>query len=360
MKNLLKRYRPFCFFGAVILIVFLWFFGYGVPVTIAGVVLFIFTELSATSLENVMAELNFRRNVAEDNDKDIREGADTVHAFGREEYENFRVTADIDNYSNRAQFYLIAKRGQQVYTKLIIGIAVMVVLTMTYLNNGTESPLVVFSALAGTVAALCSIALCRREITINDDENSPEKPPEDESFVINEIPENPRGAEIEAAAVTCFYDENPAVNGITLKIKAGERFGIIGRTNSGKTSLLNIITRKILPNSGEVYIDGAVLWYMTETLVADIFANRIAVFDNEKPDGDFKGKTVIIASQKTSDVMDCDRIAVLDTGMIDAIGTHETLLSNNCLYRDLYTAENPGTSLPPMKDDFSEILGKME
>ena len=43
---------------------------------------------------------------------------------------------------------------------------------------------------------------------------------------------------------------------INLKIKDGEKIGIVGRTGSGKTSLINALTRIIEPRSGQIIIDG--------------------------------------------------------------------------------------------------------
>lgn len=53
--------------------------------------------------------------------------------------------------------------------------------------------------------------------------------------------------------------ETPALRGVSLEIRAGESFGIIGKTGSGKSTLLDLILGILEPTSGTVLIDGTPL-----------------------------------------------------------------------------------------------------
>jgi ATP-binding cassette, subfamily B, multidrug efflux pump len=47
----------------------------------------------------------------------------------------------------------------------------------------------------------------------------------------------------------------PALKGISLRIPAGKKVAIVGRTGSGKTTLVQLITRMFEPDSGQIFLD---------------------------------------------------------------------------------------------------------
>ena len=52
--------------------------------------------------------------------------------------------------------------------------------------------------------------------------------------------------------------------------------------------------------------------------------------------------TKIIIAQRISSVEDADKIIVMDNGEINGIGTHEELLKNNGIYREVYNSQVKG------------------
>ena len=61
--------------------------------------------------------------------------------------------------------------------------------------------------------------------------------------------------------------------------------------------------------------------------------------------------TKLIIAQRISSVQNADRIIVLNNGQVDAIGTHETLLASNTIYKEVYEAQTSGSG------DFDEKGG---
>lgn len=52
--------------------------------------------------------------------------------------------------------------------------------------------------------------------------------------------------------------------------------------------------------------------------------------------------TTIIIAQRISSVCDADKIVVMNDGKIDGVGTHEELMKNNEIYREVYTSQMKG------------------
>ena len=50
--------------------------------------------------------------------------------------------------------------------------------------------------------------------------------------------------------------------------------------------------------------------------------------------------TKIIIAQRTASVEDADRIVVMDSGRIHAVGTHAELMENCEIYREIYESQN--------------------
>ena len=61
---------------------------------------------------------------------------------------------------------------------------------------------------------------------------------------------------LEVQAVTKRFGGFTALNAVTLHVKAGERFGLIGPNGSGKTTLINCVSGALHPDGGRIVFDG--------------------------------------------------------------------------------------------------------
>ena len=68
------------------------------------------------------------------------------------------------------------------------------------------------------------------------------------------------------------------------------------------------------------------------------------------------GTTKIIISQRISSVQDADRIIVLDNGRVDAFDTHERLVEDNEIYKDIYEVQtSAGGDFDALESAASEV-----
>ena len=61
---------------------------------------------------------------------------------------------------------------------------------------------------------------------------------------------------VEFTEVSCRYPQRVALSGVTLSIGRGEALALVGRSGSGKSSLLKLVNRLLLPNEGAVKVEG--------------------------------------------------------------------------------------------------------
>ncbi len=63
--------------------------------------------------------------------------------------------------------------------------------------------------------------------------------------------------DIEFRDVTFSYEKGkPALKEVSFKVKAGEMIGLVGKSGSGKSTMLSMLSRFYLPDEGEILIDG--------------------------------------------------------------------------------------------------------
>lgn len=65
------------------------------------------------------------------------------------------------------------------------------------------------------------------------------------------------------------YDERTAINVKDLKIKPGEKIGVIGPVGAGKSTLLKLLSGLFKPTSGRVMLDGIDLSHISKPIIAE-------------------------------------------------------------------------------------------
>lgn len=112
-------------------------------------------------------------------------------------------------------------------------------------------------------------------------------------------------------------------NGLLSHIEEG------GRNLSGGQKQRITVARAVLANSDIIILDDSTsaLDFRTDALLRKEIKNEL--FD----------KTVFIVSQRTSSIMNCDKIIVLDDGKLVSQGTHSELLENCEIYREIYESQ---------------------
>ncbi len=75
--------------------------------------------------------------------------------------------------------------------------------------------------------------------------------------------------------VTVSFDGFKALNALSLIIEPGEMRAIIGPNGAGKTTMMDVVTGKTRPDSGDIYFDGTVdLTRMDEAAIATLGIGR--------------------------------------------------------------------------------------
>jgi putative ABC transport system ATP-binding protein len=73
-----------------------------------------------------------------------------------------------------------------------------------------------------------------------------------------------RGTVLEARNLVLSFGETPALRGASLAVKKGEILAMMGPSGSGKSTLLHCLAGILVPDSGEIHVDGERLDTMSE------------------------------------------------------------------------------------------------
>ena len=92
-------------------------------------------------------------------------------------------------------------------------------------------------------------------------------------------------AAIQLVELTKHYKQGTnivkALDGVSLNIEAGEFVAVVGRSGSGKTTMLDLLGLLLRPTSGKVIIDGVDTWTLKDGQLATLRAEKIGFIFQE-------------------------------------------------------------------------------
>ena len=378
-------------------------------------------------------------------------GIRLVKAFVREDYENEKFAKAAENlYKLYVKAESLMAWNHPVMNMVVYGcIIALSWLGAHYIVEGTLTTGELTSLFSYVMSILVSLMMLSMVFVMLTQSAASAKRVaeiiEEEPDIVN--PEHPvmeiSDGSIEFREVRFDYQSSPKFGGsqhkrsalynITFSIKDGETIGVIGGTGSGKSTLVNLISRLYDPTKGEVWVGGhnvkdydltalrsAVSVVLQQNILfsgsvmdnlrwgnpdatpeecrqacriaqADEFVSmmpdgydthieqggtnvsggqkqrlciarallrhpRILIFDDSTSACDTATEakireaihtqlpeiTKIIIAQRILSVKDCDRILVMDNGVITGFDTHENLLKTNTLYQEINAIQHEG------------------
>lgn len=247
-------------------------------------------------------------------------GFDTVKAFNLEESQNKRYHEIIEDYSEKAKKgYVVSGMVQPIVT-LVNNLAYIVICVLGgYLaisgKGVSAGDLVAFvmytklfsapleSIASGMSMLQSTIASARRVYGFLDgeemQENEQEKPNKD---ILGEV--------VFDDVYFSYTPDKPLIEGLSLKIRAGQKIAIVGPTGGGKTTLVNLLMRFYDPQKGRILVDGKDISKMHRESVREFFGMVLqdtvlfsgTVFDNIAYGRPTAGKEEVIRAAEKAHV----------------------------------------------------------
>jgi len=239
------------------------------------------SKMNALS-KNVQAEQSMMSTIVQESFSGIR----LIKAYNRAEEMNDKFTQSAEGYHKKTMRLVVVNALFMPTIVFLIGLSTILAIyiggKMTYTGELSIGGIVAFIffvnnltwpfASIGWVTSIIQRASASQE-RINEFLNQPAE-------IINpSLSAFDFQGKIEFKKVTYTYaDSNiTAIKDLSFTINKGETLAFVGKTGSGKSTILRLILRQVDPEVGEIYVDGAAL----NTINIDAFRDQSGIVPQE-------------------------------------------------------------------------------
>jgi len=192
-------------------------------------------------------------------------GIRVVKAYSREKEAKKKFDASADEYKKRNMKLVLVNALFMPTITFLIGLSTLLSIyiggLMTYNNTITLGEIVAFiffvNNLTWPFASVGWVTSIIQRASASQERINVFLKEEPEIINSNNSPFTFKGA-IEFKNVSYTYPNSgiEAIKNLSFKIEPNESFAVVGRTGSGKSTIINLIMRQFDPTSGDIFIDG--------------------------------------------------------------------------------------------------------
>ncbi len=192
------------------------------------------------------------------------EGQKVVKIFGGESYERQRFL-DANKQNRQQHMKLIATNATSVPVVQLVAAILLAIIVYLSTQPSMQEEVTVGTFMSFIAAVLLLFPPLKRLTTINAVLQRGITAAHSVFSLLGESTESDKGViklekvrgDVTFQQINFSYNSDmPVLKNISLSIKAGETVAFVGRSGSGKTSLVGLLPRFYLPSSGSIQIDG--------------------------------------------------------------------------------------------------------
>lgn len=169
-----------------------------------------------------------------------------------------------------------------------------------------------------------------------------------------------------------YFGDNHAVNGVSLNVRVGEIYGLVGSDGAGKTTTMRLLVGALLPNQGEIQVCGYDVLKQTELARSQIgylsqrfsMYEDLSVLENIRFFAEVRGLTQTEWLPRSMEILEFvgladfkdRRAGLLSGGMKQKLGLASALVTRP----RLLLLDEPTTGVDPVtRQDFWQLVIKL-